>query len=248
MVEENVQATESTQEENVSRETNQKTVGEATQETRPEWLPEKFKTGEDLAKSYQELQSQFGKKATALREKITTELAHKRLETRPASAGEYLLPETIDETLAPDNELLQWWSNHAFNNGYSQDEFTAGIEKYFDAFSKLVPNEENEKKALGDNADARIEAVGLFANKYFPENLHESIEAITETHHGIKVIEHLMNEAKENVIPTYDANAVGQLDENSLKQMMQDPRYHNPAKQDPAYIEKVTQGFKKLYG
>ena len=57
-----------------------------------------------------------------------------------------------------------------------------------------------------------------------------------------------MNEAKENVIPTYDANAVGQLDENSLKQMMQDPRYHNPAKQDPAYIEKVTQGFKKLYG
>ena len=70
MAEENEQATEAT-EENVSRET--------IQETRPEWLPEKFKTGEDLAKSYQELQSQFGKKDTELREKITSELEGKRL-------------------------------------------------------------------------------------------------------------------------------------------------------------------------
>ena len=138
MVEENAQTTESTQEENVSRETNQKTVGEATQETRPEWLPEKFKTGEDLAKSYQELQSQFGKKDTELREKITTELENKRLENRPATAGDYLLPETIDETLAPDNELLQWWAEHSHNNGFSQEQFSDGIQKYLDAFSKVV--------------------------------------------------------------------------------------------------------------
>ena len=239
MAEENEQATEAT-EENVSRET--------IQETRPEWLPEKFKTGEDLAKSYQELQSQFGKKDTELREKITSELEGKRLENRPDSAGDYLLPETIDETLAPDNELLQWWAEHSHNNGFSQEQFSDGIQKYLDAFSKVVPNMEQEKASLGDNADARIEAVGLFANKFFPEDLRESIEAITEPHHGIKILEHIMSEQVEGAGPSYDANAVGQIDENALKSMMQDPRYHNPTRQDPAFIKQVEDGFKKLYG
>lgn len=34
--------------------------GEAAQPERPTWLPEKFKTGEDLAKSYSELEKKFG--------------------------------------------------------------------------------------------------------------------------------------------------------------------------------------------
>ena len=39
-----------------------------------------------------------------------------------------------------------------------------------------------------------------------------------------------------------------ELDENALKSMMQDPRYHNPTKQDPAFVKQVEDGFKKLYG
>ncbi len=170
------------------------------------------------------------------------------MENRPATAGDYLLPETIDETLAPDNELLQWWAEHSHNNGFSQEQFSDGIQKYLDAFSKVVPNYEQERASLGENADARIEAVGLFANKYFPDDLRESIEAITETHHGIKVLEHIMSEAVESTGPSGDVNSIGQIDENSLKAMMQDPRYHNPTKQDPAFIKQVEDGFKKLYG
>jgi hypothetical protein len=38
-------------------------AGDAPQENRPEWLPEKFKSPEDLAKAYQELQAKLGKPA-----------------------------------------------------------------------------------------------------------------------------------------------------------------------------------------
>ena len=78
--------------------------------------------------------------------------------------------------------------------------------------------------------------------------MRESIEAITETHHGIKVLEHIMSEAVESTGPSGDVNSIGQIDENSLKAMMQDPRYHNPTRQDPAFIKQVEDGFKKLYG
>ena len=37
------------------------------------------------------------------------------------------------------------------------------------------------------------------------------------------------------------------LDENELRTMMQDPRYWNPTKRDPAYVRKVEEGFSKVY-
>ena len=49
---------------------------------------------------------------------------------RPASAGDYTLPEIIDQNLAPDNKLLNWWSEMSWNNGLSQDEFEAGIQAF----------------------------------------------------------------------------------------------------------------------
>ena len=40
---------------------------EVKTEDRPEWLPEKYKTGEDLAKAYKELESKLGTKEEDLR-------------------------------------------------------------------------------------------------------------------------------------------------------------------------------------
>ena len=47
---------------------------------------------------------------------------------RPATAGDYSMPEIVDEEMAVDNALFQWWTNHAYENGYSQDEFEDGIQ------------------------------------------------------------------------------------------------------------------------
>ena len=47
---------------------------------------------------------------------------------RPEKKGDYILPEGIDEELAKSNELLEWWAEQSFENGYSQDEFAEGIE------------------------------------------------------------------------------------------------------------------------
>lgn len=86
--------------------------------------------------------------------------------SRPATAGDYAIPEIVDEELATDNALFQWWAEHAFENGYSQEEFEDGIKQFNEALEMMQPDLDAEQQALGDNAEARIEAVSLWSQKF----------------------------------------------------------------------------------
>ncbi len=46
---------------------------------RPKWLPEKFKTPEDLANSYANLESKFGQKEDEIRNSVMKEIEEKRI-------------------------------------------------------------------------------------------------------------------------------------------------------------------------
>ena len=87
-------------EEQVEQTTSEAPVEASVEETvqeRPEWLPEKFQTPEDLRKSYDELSSKLGKSEEDLRKTIMEEIETDAYSQRPASVGEYVLPEILDE-------------------------------------------------------------------------------------------------------------------------------------------------------
>ena len=94
---------------------------------RPEWLPEKFNSPEDLASSYTNLESKIGQKEEEIRNQMMEEIQAEAYSERPAEVGDYVLPDVIDDELAQDNELLNWWADHSFENGFSQGEFEEGI-------------------------------------------------------------------------------------------------------------------------
>jgi len=165
---------------------------------------------------------------------------------RPETAGDYQLPDIVDDDLAVDNELLQWWSEHSFENGYGQEEFQKGIEMYAQAINGSQPDIEAESAKLGDNASTRIEAASMFANKFFPEDALPAIERMCESHEGIIALETIMEKMK-------DGNFAGNtspspsVTEASLQEMMKDPRYWEPRNRDPNFIKQVDDGFKLLY-
>ena len=212
-----------------------------------ELLLGKYKSVDDLAEAYKSLESKIGAKEDDFRSKILEELQTEAYKDRPESAGDYQLPETIDEASAVDNELLQWWSEHAFENGYSQEEFEQGIEMYAKAVMGSQPDLAAEAKKLGDNANTRIEAASAFASKFFPEKALPAIERMCESHEGIIALEHIMSALKDGSFSgeTQRAEAVN---EQKLREMMLDERYHNPVKRDPHFIKQVEEGFRKLYG
>lgn len=216
-----------------------------TASERPEWLPEKFNDPAELAKSYSELESKLGAK----RDDIIKEHNEEKFINRPETKGDYELPDIIDSESATDNELLNWWSEHAFNNGFGQDQFKEGIEKYAKAIEAAMPQNDlaAEQKKLGDNANTRIEAVSMFANKYFPDELSGAVERLGETAEGIMLIEHIMSQNKDTQISA-ESSPVATFGEADLQAMMQDERYWNATRRDPNFVKQVDDGFKKLYG
>jgi len=243
MAEEEVKATTigETIEQNNQEEQPVESLGE-----RPAWLPEKFKTPEDLASSYSQLESKIGEKEEEILSKAKAEYESERLKNRPAKEGEYLLPEGIDEELAKNNDLLQWWAKESYENGYSQDQFAKGIEMYSNAISNGMTNPEEEMKNLGDNAVERVQAVELWSKKFFNESQQTEISELCATAEGVKAMETVMQALKQAPV-LGEATATAQTDEGSLREMMNDPRYWNAAKRDPHFVKQVDQGFQKLY-
>ena len=212
---------------------------------RPEWLPEKFNSPEDLAKSYSELSQKLGTKEEDIRNTIMEEIQAEAFNGRPESAGDYQLPETIDEAASVDNDLLKWWSEHSFENGYTQEEFEQGIEMYAQAVMGNQPDIEAEAQKLGDNASARIGAASAFANKFFPEEALPAIERMCESHEGIIALESIMEAMKDGSFAN-ETSTTNAISEQSLREMMDDPRYWKD--RDPHFHNQVAEGFKKLYG
>lgn len=214
---------------------------------RPDWLPEKYNSPEELSKAYKSLESKIGAKEDDLRSKIMEEISQEAYADRPNSAGEYVLPDSIDEEAAIDNDLMKWWSEHSFENGYGQEEFQKGIEMYASAVQGQQPDLEAESARLGDEASARVSAASAFASKFFPKEVTPAIERMCETAEGIMALEVIMENMKDGSF-SGNTSIAERTSEESLQEMMRDPRYHSPANRDPNFIKQVEEGFRKIYG
>ena len=213
---------------------------------RPEWLPEKFETPEALASSYGELETKLGQDKDNIRNEIMQEFENEALANRPENVGDYKIPEGVDESLAVDNKLFQWWANHAFENGYSQEEFEDGISQYAEFFSSTLPDLKSEMVALGENAQVRIEAVNQWANSFFPEEFHDAFLMMGQTAVGVKALEYMQSQVKQSSLNNSSQPSQAITIED-LQSMQRDPRYHDPVRRDAAFVKKVDEGFATLF-
>ena len=235
--------------EDVSRETTLESYSQAQESAditnRPEWLPEKFKSEKDLAEAYSNLEKKIGQKEEDLKKQWEEELQAEAYKDRPEKVGDYILPENIDQSLSADNPLLKWWADYSFENGASQEEFTTGIEKYIEGVNANIPDPETEMKRLGDNGEERVQAVELWSKQFFPNNLQQSLEAITDTADGIMVLEHFMEQMKDR--PNVQSEPANKITRESLRELQKDPRYHDPVTRDADFVKMVDEGYRRLY-
>ena len=221
------------------------TVESVAEPTRPEGLPEKFNTREDMAKSYSELESWKGKKEEDIKANVLQELETEAYANRPASAGDYQIPEILDDAEAATNPLLKWWADYSWENGLSQDEFNEGITKWAEHNTSDEPDLDQVKKDLGDNANQRVEAVQLFMNKFFPEEMQGAVAQLGTSAEGIKALE-LIQRSMQQTAPNAQASSPSKVTIEDLMAKMRDPRYDDPARRDKAYVQEITDGFKRI--
>jgi len=225
---------------------------EVPQEERPEHIPEKFwkegKVGADeMAKSYTQLETYVGGKEETIKEKLIEELANEHAENVPEAYELPALPEGITEEMVNENPMTEWWGGIAKENGFTQEEYDAGINTYVEMMQSQQPDIDAEMNALGENAASRVEAVNAWAGKNFPPEEFEAIQySLGTSAQGIQALERMMEMGRSGVRSEQYSQPEKQLTMADARAMMTDKRYYDPRFRDEAYVAKVDAAFRML--
>ena len=223
--------------------------------TKPEHISEKFwnqDTGEvnveSLSTSYNALEKKLGQRTDELTKQIRTDIEQERNAKVPEKYEIVLpeIPKDVEIDVSEDQPLLQWWSEKARSMGLSQEEYNEGINTFVQNEIAGLPDIEEEKVNLGDNAVQRIESTDLWAKKHLSEEGYNTIAKIASTANGVKAIEEIMALNKNSVMPQTPTAVESKPSLEDLRSMMKDPKYWKDGEKDPAYIERVSKLFGQL--
>ena len=82
-------------------------------------------------------------------------------------------------------------------------------------------------------------------NKFFPEDMQDAVAQLGTSAEGIKALELIQRSMQQtNVNPQASAPAKTTIEDLMAK--MKDPRYYDPARRDRAFVQEVTDGFKRI--
>ena len=144
---------------------------EETQE-RPEWLPEKFESAEDMAKSYAELEKRMGQGTEEVEEAGQPEEQQEETNDNKEEAGNYneAVVEASQEFFANDGKLSEDTYKKLEEVGLPRDL----VDSYAAGQQALLQSEEAQIKGVaGDSYDQMAE----WANEHLPQ---EEIDAFDE--------------------------------------------------------------------
>jgi hypothetical protein len=249
MADDNAQAPIATDTQTESGETSANT-------SKPEFIQDKFwdverneVNLENLASSYNSLEKKLGSRTEDLSKQIREDLEMEKLKSAPEEYKVNLpeLPENVDVSVSDDMEIVQWWKDTAKKNGLSQDQFDQGVEMFVNNAIATLPDMNAEMQKLGDNAKERVEAAELWSKKNLSPESYQTFSSVASTAEGVKVIEEIMKMTKDSPMPSTPTQVSVAPNLQDLKSMINDPRYYDSNRRDPAYVKRVEELFEKAY-
>ena len=230
---------------------------EQTESSKPDYVQDKFWNKdtneiniEELSSSYNSLEKKLGARTEDLSKQIREDIANEVKANVPEKYEINMpeIPENIQMDINPEMPLLQWWSDTAKAKGLSQEEFNKGIEAFVNNEISSLPDTDNERELLGENANQRIEAADLWSKKNLSSDSYEAIAEFASTAKGVKALEEIMKLNKDAPIPETETAIEAAPSLEDLRSMMKDPRYWKDGERDQAYINKVSALYEKYYG
>ena len=224
--------------------------------TKPEYVQDKFWDEttkqvniENLASSYNSLESKLGSRTEDLTKQIRTDLEADKIKNVPESY-KLNVPELDDKvnlTIEKEMPIVQWWDKTAKDAGLSQEQYDDGVKAFVDNALANIPNPQIETQKLGDAGKERIEAASMWSKKHLSPEGYNTIANLASTAEGVKVVEELMKLNKDSNMPISNTQVDAQATQDDLKAMLNDPRYWDSNKRDPGYVRRVTELYEKAY-
>jgi len=240
----------------IATDTQTESGGTSVNTSKPEFIQDKFWDAErnevnleNLASSYNSLEKKLGSRTEDLSKQIREDLEMEKLKSAPEEYKVNLpeLPENVDVTVSDDMEIVQWWKDTAKKNGLSQEQFDQGVEMFVNNAIATLPDMNAEMQKLGDNAKERVEAAELWSKKNLSPESYQTFSSVASTAEGVKVIEEIMKMTKDSPMPSTPTQVSVAPNLQDLKSMINDPRYYDSNRRDPAYVKRVEELFEKAY-
>lgn len=199
---------------------------------RPSWLPDKYKTVADLARSNSELEKRYG--------------------TVP-DKYDFDKSKFLDPDYVPFQELQEVAKERRVPQEFI-DKMIESVDKYVDEFRTDTAE---ELKKLGDNAKERVITLDNWAKANLSREAYEGLTNSLSNAESIKALEELRGKMMSNTpqVPNNQGNVSGgqSLDDvkmelqNNLQKYKDDPKYRldiqkrleQAAKNVPGYVDKV---------
>ena len=216
-----------------------------------EKIPEKFLNTDGtlntdaLLKSYSELEKKIGNM-------ISVPDKNSDSETRAKFNRAIGVPDKADEypvnTLFDDNTLREKFLEIGLTSSQVEKIYQIAEDFLTPVISDLF-NTQNETNAIAElknffgdeeKMKAALHAINSFGEKYLPR---DAFDELCSTPQGIRSV-YTMMQSMEPTVQTDDEQSKN-LTDNDLRRMMRDPKYWRD--QDPEYVRKIENGFKKLY-
>lgn len=203
-------------------------------------IPEKFKDPEtgavrmgDFAKSYRELEKQFSSRPAA-----------------PKSPDDYCI-ECAHGYFQPDAEVNQRLHAKGFTQEQAQEIYDLAAEKMIPIIQEMTLDLKADREVeklishFGGAEQWKVISKQLlaFGQKNLPADV---LENLSSSYDGVLALHRLMKSEEPTLPSDATSAALPASGEKDLQSMMKDPRYWRD--RDPAFVKKVTDGFKNMYG
>lgn len=205
--------------------------------TKPEFMLDKFKSLDEQAKGYGELEKKFG--------------------AFTGAPDEYKLtvPEGVDGEFDAEDPLLKAGIEFAKESNMSQEAFDKMVGMWIKhSVDGEAQGKEVEIQALGANADARLQTVNNFLENNLDADQYKKIEPLMTTAQSIQIVEMLVNATAPKVPPIGGGDNPEGLTKSKLHELRFALYESGPhkgemkTKYDVAYRAEVDAYAKKLLG
>lgn len=229
----------------------------ASSSERPITVPEKFWDAstksirtDSLLKSYLQLEKKLGTMIPLPSEDdpAARERLHRAL-GRPESPDDYAI-EARHELLSSDPEINSKLHAAGLTSQQAQLVYDLAAEHVLPLIEKVQTEasqaQELEQLASHFGGQQSWQAIAPQIKSWAAANLNEGVyDALCSSSDGIIAIHQMMQNREpsmisETAVPSTD------VDKQALNQMMRDPKYWRD--HDPAFVARVTEGYKRLYG
>lgn len=170
--------------------------------------------------------------------------------------GECNIPKSYEEyqiniphpSLEQDEELHKQFLEKGFTNEQAQFVYDIAGERVIPLLDRMSYDFESEKqreKLMSHfGSEDKFQEVARQVSLWAKQNLNPEIYNVLSTsYEGVMALYNMMS--SNEPIMGRETNSFGELSEDKLRQMMQDPKYWRD--KDPQYVKQISDGFDRLY-